>query len=261
MQTFRFNPWRYLAALLLAGGLSLTACDDDDENPAADPVTTFGDATAVGNGSARSFVTVDASGNPAEIGLRLTEAGLTGLPAGSSGPPPWYVLNLPANTAKLPFNHISLDWAVQGHEPPGVYNTPHFDVHFYMATMAERTQIAPNDSRGEVLPEARLLPPGYVAGPGVVPMMGKHWTDPAGHEFHGMPFTQTFVVGSFNGAVTFWEPMIDKAYLESKKTETFGLPQPQTYAKSGVYFPTKYTIGYDASTREYVVKMHDMVLR
>jgi hypothetical protein len=32
-------------------------------------------------------------------------------------------------------------------------------------------------------------------------------------------------------------------------------------AQTGVYYPTKYTIGYDATAKEYTIKLHDMVLR
>ncbi len=258
-----------MLAFILVGGASFTAaCNNNrDGNTLQTPVTTFGKAVTVGNGSARSFVTVDASGNPSEIGVRLTEAALTGLPTTDTNPPAWFVLDLPANTTtKLPFNHLSFDWNPHGHEPAGVYDLPHFDVHFYMVSMAERMPITLDDAKGDIMPVANLLPAGYQTAPNVVPgrtvpMMGRHWVDPNSHEYHGAAFTQTFIYGSYNGKVIFLEPMATKAYLEQKKTETFPIPQPAVVAKTGVYYPTKYTIGYDAATKEYVVKLHDMVLR
>lgn len=261
---------RLWLTIFMVGSLAFTtACndDDDDNNTPPTPVTTYGDAVAVGNGTARSFITVDASGNPTEIGMRLTEAALTGLPATDTTPPAWYMLSLPANsTAKLPFNHLSLDWNPNGHEPAAVYGKPHFDAHFYMITMAERAQIGLDDANGDVLPAANLLPAGYQTAPNVapgrtVPMMGRHWIDPNSHEYHGEDFTQTFIYGSYNGKVIFLEPMITKAYLEEKKTETFTLPRPEMVERTGLYYPTKYTIGYDAATKEYVIKLHDMELR
>ncbi|WP_460622718.1 DUF5602 domain-containing protein [Hymenobacter tenuis] len=261
LPAFQPRHWvRAGLAMLLLSSLSLSACNDDDDNQ-PDPTTTYGDTVTIGNGSARSFITTSPDGAPTEVGMRITEAGLTGLPTTDTNPPAWYMLPLPATAAKIPFNHVSFDWNPHGHDPAQIYDSPHFDVHFYTMPMNERMQIAPNDPKGEIAPESKYIPTGYVAGPGVVPMMGKHWINPAGHEFHGEQFTQTLIYGSYNGNVTFIEPMITLAYLQSKTTETFDLPQPQAVAQTGLYYPTKYTIGYDAAAKEYTVKLHNMVLR
>ncbi|QIX61276.1 hypothetical protein FY528_03530 [Hymenobacter lutimineralis] len=249
-----------LSLMLVVGSLAFGACTEDQVDP--QPTTSYGATTAIGNGQARSYITMDASGKPTEIGMRVTEAGFAGLPA----TPGMSTLALPAGDFKLPFDHLSFDWNPNGHEPEHVYDLPHFDVHFYMVSMAERMKIELDDAKGDVLPAANLLPTGYATAPNVapgrtIPMMGRHWIDPTSHEYHGMDFTQTFIYGSYNGAVIFEEPMITKAYFEAKKTETFALPQPAAVARTGVYYPTKYTIGYDAATKEYLVKLHDMVLR
>ena len=34
--------------------------------------------------------------------------------------------------ADIPFKWVLLNWTPHGHIPPGVYDTPHFDVHFYL---------------------------------------------------------------------------------------------------------------------------------
>jgi hypothetical protein len=41
------------------------------------PTTTYGKPVAVGNGSVRIYVTHDANGNQAEIGMRVTESAAT----------------------------------------------------------------------------------------------------------------------------------------------------------------------------------------
>lgn len=262
----RFNRLRHLVrpwlAVCVLGSWTLTACDTDDSiQNILRPVTTYGNTVAIGNGSGRSFVTVDAFGKPTEIGMRLSEAALTGLPPEDTNPPAWYVLNLPATTARLPFNHLSFDWNPHGHEPALIYDTPHFDVHFYMISLADRQQIMPNDPKGEINPESKYLPATYIGPPGVVPTMGKHWVDPTSREFNGQAFTHTFIYGSYNGNVIFQEPMITLAYLQGRTTQTFALPQPQAFARTGLYYPTKYTIGYNAMSQEYTIMLHDMVLR
>lgn len=257
------KSWVRLSAMLLAGSLAFSSCnDDDDKKVDPQPSTVYGTSQAIGNGQARSYISLDASGKPTEIGMRVSEAGFTGLPTTGT----MTTLALPAGDFKLPFNHLSFDWNPNGHEPAHVYDVPHFDVHFYMISEAEQMQIGLDDAKGDVFPATSMLPNGYMTAPNVapgrtIPMMGRHWIDPTSHEYHGMAFTQTFIYGTYNGAVIFEEPMITKAYFEAKNTETFTLPQPATVAKTGVYYPTKYTIGYDAAAKEYVVKLHDMVLR
>ncbi|MEW6601654.1 MAG: DUF5602 domain-containing protein, partial [Nitrospirota bacterium] len=96
--------------------------------------TYYGPYRDMGQGRARAFVTLDKGGTPAVIGIRMSESALAGLPA----EPPrdadgWeYVLALPKEAAKSGYDHIVIDWNPEGHIPPGVYDTPHFDFHFYM---------------------------------------------------------------------------------------------------------------------------------
>ncbi|KAA9325545.1 hypothetical protein F0P96_19635 [Hymenobacter busanensis] len=260
---------RRSAGVLLAGllALALASCDDDDNPAEPQTKTYFGDTVTMGNGSARSFVTLDKNGVPTEVGARMTEAALTGLPTTDPvppTPPTWFRLPLPAEAAKTAYDHVSVDWNPNGHEPAGVYTSAHFDVHFYMMTLAQRQQIQLNDPKGEILPEARFLPSGYISPPGpvnTIPMMGRHWVDPTGHEFHGQAFTQTFIYGSYDGKINFMEPMIAKTTLAAKTTQTFEVQQPQAFQLTGRYYPTKYTIAFDQQAKEHVVVLHDMVLR
>ena len=71
--------------------------------------------------------------------------------------------------------------------------------------------------------------------------MGTHWLDVTSPELNGQPFTQTFIYGSYNGKVTFAEPMITLDFL--KKTSSFerDIPQAAKVQKSG-YYPTKLNI-------------------
>ena len=260
--------WCRPAALLALVLPLLTACRKDNEDPViAQPSVAYGPTVTVGSGTARSFVAADASGKPTEIGVTLTETALTGLPAAPVFGT-MYELALPATaTAQLPFNHLSFDWNPNGHEPAGIYTTPHFDTHFYMIPSAVQHAITLDDPKGDVLPDAAKLPAGYITPPNVapgrtVPMMGRHWVDPTSPEYAmGGAFTHTFIYGTYDGHVTFIEPMFTKALLVPSVNVDQAIKQPTTYEATGKYFPNRYTIRYDAATKEYIISLKDMTLR
>jgi hypothetical protein len=219
----------------------------------------YGEPTPVGNGVARAYVTLDNTGKPTTVGLVISATALSGL---SPDPMPVeYRLSLPKEAAATPFNHIGLDWNAKGHEPAGIYDKPHFDVHFYMISYEDRLKIAPNDQKFDNLPSAEYLPEGYQRGPGGVPQMGVHWIDVSSSELHGQPFTITFIYGTYDGAVTFLEPMITVAFLETKPNFIADIKQPRAYPKPGFYYPLKYSVRYDATTQEYRIGLDDLVLR
>ena len=211
----------------------------------------YGPAVKVGNGIARTYVVRDPKLNiPVEMGVALSEGAMDGLP----GKDPHaahkaaasahehvdnhvYLLSLP-KAGVAPYQFVELDWNPGGHEPPGIYDQPHFDFHFYTISPEERAAIVPSDpdfqKKADMLPAeaqrpefyAMAAPPGAPA-PGV-PLMGVHWVDVRSPELQGMmgkpelykPFTTTFIYGSWAGRFTFVEPMITRAYIMSKKTAT-----------------------------------------
>lgn len=229
--------------------------------------TILGDVAPFGDGTARSWVQVDAEGKPTAVGVTLTEAALNGLPADVTPGLIWmaeYILAFPSEVSMLPFNHIGVNWNPRGHIPAGVYNTPHFDFHFYTISPEERIHIT---ARGEDLEKCRRapttghVPEGYIFAPeSEEPGMGGHWIDPLSHEFHGETFTSTFIYGTYDGKVIFYEPMITKAFLESKPDVTMPVKAPQGFAQAG-YYPTSYSIRYDAQRKEYTVALEGMTLR
>lgn len=240
----------FLSKALFLSFISLATLSCEDDVPL--PETTFyGPAVQLGNGNLRSFVQNDASGRSKTLGVVFPESALSGL----SDEMQHLQLQLPRQLSDTPFDHIGFDWNPEGHEPPGVYDLPHFDIHFYMISSAERMQIGANDPLSEKLPEAKYMPASYIALPGSVPMMGKHWIDPASPELHGEVFTQTFLMGSYNEEVTFYEPMITVDYLEEKLTEEFDLPLPLDYQQKGKYHPTGYSISYNPVKKEYTVSL------
>ncbi len=257
--------------ILVAAAAALSACNASE---ASEPGvrTEYGSAVALGNGTARTYVTMD-GGAPAEVGVALSEDALTGLQAPhdpgaivfEDGHMTFeHVLPLPAANP-TPFQHVVVNWNPGGHEPDGIWNLPHFDFHFYLISPAERAAIGHSDpqfqAKAERTPPAAEIPQGYVLpAPLGVPQMGVHWVDPKTPELNGRTFTQTFIYGSWNGEVIFAEPMITKAFLESKPDFAAPLPPAQAYGRAG-YHPTGYGIRWDAAAKEYRIALTGLTRR
>ena len=285
---------RTLAAATAASILALGAyaCGDDATAPGLRRV--YGAPVAVGAGHARSYVVIDDApgGGPAEFGVALDEGALQGLPAPKAmapgGDPHAHVdthehlLPLPAENP-TGYKLVSLDWNPGGHEPPGVYDVPHFDFHFYTVAKAERDAIDPAAlggpayaAKSTAFPAPAQVPGGFVAlsapgtAPVAVPRMGVHWSDlnapeiqaMLGHPEKAKPFTTTFIHGSWDGRFIFHEPMVTRAFLLGRKDATAAaardsvmpLAPAAAYAAPG-YHPTAYRVQYDAAAREYRVAL------
>ena len=245
---------------LLASSLTLCACNSTSTStaPASSPITTTGAARSLGSGSANTFVTSDPSGAPTEIGIQVSKSALTNLPAADTE----VDLPLPAAAGATAFQDVAIDWNPQGHPPPGIYDVPHFDVHFYMVDSATRATISPADPNALQTPPADQVPTGYAQlAPQVVPAMGVHWFDPASPEFHGQPFTSTFIYGFYDGKMTFIEPMVTTAFLQTKPSLAKPIALPQTYPYPGKYYPTGYRVSYDASADSYIVALTGLTKR
>jgi hypothetical protein len=90
--------------------------------------------------------------------------------------------------------------------------------------------------------------------------MGSHWVDRFAPELAGATFTKTFLMGSYQRKIIFYEPMITQAYILSRPQATFPIKQPQAFAQKG-YYPTTYRIEYDEKAKEYRMALMDFVLR
>ncbi|MBV9624646.1 MAG: DUF5602 domain-containing protein [Acidobacteria bacterium] len=238
--------------------------------------TFYGPPKSIGAGSARVYVVVK-DGRPVEIGAELTKDALEGLPTPDTVPAGHehmagrhvmqeYLLSLPKEAEVTPFKLIELDWNPQGHEPKGIYDQPHFDFHFYTVPQNVRDAIDPADpqftQKAELLPDQQLVPVGYIVPRPVtaVPHMGVHWVNRTAGELNGKLFTQTFIRGSWNGHMIFYEPMVTKAFLDSKPNSSFPIALANCYDPAG-YHPTTYNIRYDPSRRQYRISLSDFALR
>ena len=223
----------------------------------------LGEAVAFGKGTARTLVALDVDGSPKTIGVSLSATALDGLPP---EPPAddlgWlYRLPLPAGLALPPYDHVGLYWNPLGHEPRGIYDVGHFDVHFFLSPPEQLDRITAVDRDLELvyrLPPASAIPPGYFLPPGTQHRrMGVHWIDGSTGELHGEKFTATFIVGSYDQQVNFLEPMITRAFLASRPDLTKAVAQPADFARAG-WYPTTWSVRWDEQRGECLVLLDSL---
>lgn len=244
-----------------------------------------GAAQKVGNGTARAYIIVDEKNVPVEVGVALSESVMEGLPkpkpmdhnapmvAGEHLDMHNWLLALPAENP-TPYQFVQFGWNPKGHEPPGVWDTPHFDFHFYTVPVSVRNEIVPTDpkfaekaakypaesQRAQFYLDAATAAKTEPAAV-TIPEMGLHWIDVRTPEIQVMagkpeaykPFTTTFIYGSWNGEFIFAEPMITRAFLMARGDTLIQVPSAG-FAKPG-YYPAAYRVRWDESSREYLVSL------
>jgi hypothetical protein len=195
-----------------------------------------------------------------------------------------YDIPFPAKVRETtPFNHMGWFANQQGHAPQGIFDLAHVDVHFFTITLEERQAISGQLTDPKLL---ELAPEGFLPDDYFLPMIpntdlpgtndaeqGLHWVDQFAPEFQGERFRQIFIYGTYDGQVNFWEPMITKQFFEDLRAFlndlqstgksialTFVIKQPTKFLKTS-YYPTRYTIRYNASTSEFSVSLDKFVQR
>lgn len=234
---------KFFFLLAVVATLVFSSCKKDHEERGGiyrGPVQKFQ------HGKAWTWVQLDRNNKPERIAIAIDDEAMNSLDPGgdhNGGHNHANGLSLAFHpkAGVTPFQHALLDWNPNGHEPAGVYTLPHFDFHFYMTSDAERKTIPPFDvnSAGFLnFPAQGYLPEIYAPVPGGVPQMGTHWIDVTSPEINGGTFTQTFLYGSYNGNVTFYEPMITKSFLDGHPSYQRNFPVPTKFKQAG-YYPTK----------------------
>ncbi|ACU69623.1 conserved hypothetical protein [Catenulispora acidiphila DSM 44928] len=251
--------------------------------------TEYGPPVRLGAGTARTYLVSEGS-TPLEIGVVVDAAATESLPA---SPPTdghhcydvngdgrinpvtecaggYYLpLHLPSD-APAPYRWVLLNWNPSGHGPVGMYDTPHFDMHFYVVPRSAVDaigygtcgQLVACDQVPEVaapLP-AKYVPSGYPPAlkQTVEVAMGDHLDNDAGFK-NGA----TFVYGSLDGRIAFLEPMIQRDAL--RQTPAGGprqcqpVAQPAAWQRSG-WYPTSYCLGQTADGG-YQVSLDGLVRR
>jgi hypothetical protein len=302
-KTVRIGVAMLALVTTLFAGSSLFAQSSDVQTLPFGAGTRWGGLAGLGNGAIQTFVTADSSGKPEYVGVYFTAGALSGLPETPSDGR-WdvvdasgnviipccgheVVLNFPETESAIPFEHFVLNWNPLGHPPAGVYDAPHFDLHFYTISNDERTAIAaataetmcsvpnpPDAPAGEhpvpvscdtleqgtmPLPEAQT-PPGYIDVAEIAPGMGNHLVNAAAPELMGTePFTHTWIYGAYAGRLTFYEPMITNAFFEEHNPETCAaISLPEEMPESG-YYPSQYCIRYLSDQDAFAVTLESFV--
>ena len=280
-------------AVLLFVALAILGCSD---NKQAGVLTarSLGANSSVGNGTVSSYAEFDKNGAPRAIGIAFQASALDGLPTAHSdghhcfdrnkdgkvdpqtectATHEW-VIPLPSEAARrseIPFKWVGLNWNPSGHIPPGVYDLPHFDVHFYIESIEKVLVLGPGPCGPEFVRcdqfelATKPLPPNYMNPDfknvgAVAPAMGNHLIDQTSPEFNGKKFTRTWIYGVYDGRLTFYEEMLTRDYLLSRPAACFPIkPAPAVGVKG--YYPSQSCIRYNSQAREYTVSMEGFTLR
>ena len=250
----------------------------------------------VGNGWARAYIALDASGNPLALGVSLDKQALEALPGdlntasrcfdkNGNGKTDidecigdyQFLFSIPQNEAGRavsPFKWVSLNWNPHGHVPPAPppWAEPHFDFHFYI-TARETVEMIRPGSCGELIDcedfkrATKPVPASYVHHDHInvgaaVPDMGNHLINSKAPELvkNGPKFTHTFIFGSYDGHVIFYEPMVTRAYLASNPDMCAHIKQPEAWEVAGSY-PTKYCVRHLDRADRYTVSLEGFVER
>ncbi|GHE10269.1 hypothetical protein [Streptomyces alanosinicus] len=260
------------------------------------PCASFGPEQDLGNGSLRSYTQLNDDGSPATVGVAFTHDALAGLPTDMNDRHHCYDVNgdgridqntecvggyehplaLPDTTTAAP--GLSTKWVLVNYNPlghglPGVYDVPHLDFHFYLKPKSVRDSIRTgpcglvincDDYTKATKPlDAPYMPAGYMdhkeAAEGA---MGNHLMDTDDSpEWHGQPFTHTFMYGDWDGNLLFEEPMITKKWFEGLADHTnengcYSINQPAAWQQAGFY-PRRYCIRYRPGRDDFTVSLED----
>jgi hypothetical protein len=223
----------------------------------------------MGNGTIRSYILYGADGKPTEVGAVFSAAALTGLPDAVKT---LFEVDMPAQAAVTPFNHIEFRYWPNGHDPDGLFDKRHFDVIPFMMTQQERDAITATGAdyaRVVKVPPLDAIPIGYAQIPNVdqfyaEPRYGTRYFDVAGFTpvlNHQQPYTTTLFYGLYDGKVNFFEIPVTFALLAQQGDTTYNFPLPKSVPKPGFYYPTRYRVKYNAATQEYTFAMEGLEYR
>lgn len=281
---------RRVAAFMAATAILITACGTADRPGER----TLGQSWEIGNGTVTPYGEFAADGSPSAIGIVYSAGALEGLPAAASDGHHCFdrnsngsiepdseclathetVMPLPdavTTHADIPYKWVLFNWNPVGHIPPGIYDVPHFDIHFYIDTIAnvfaldvgpcgpEFVRCDQFERATKPLP-ANYMPPDYINVDAVAPAMGNHLIDPTGPEFNGEQWKRNWIYGVYDGDITFYEEMVTLAHLKSRPNACNPVKSPPAVSKSGFY-PGQSCIRYDAATDTYAVSMEGFSYR
>ncbi len=255
------------AALVMALAAGLAGCGSSDNNS---PVTTYGATSPLGNGTARAYLTTR-NGVPISAGVEITAAALQNLPTPPQGQLATEIaLQSPSGLSTTPFQQVTLFYS-PGHPPPNQQEVPHMHPTWFLITPAQRQTLLPPGAGVAVA--AANLPANTTTGvqaisppSSFIPTVGDLYIDPTEPGYTQTPFTTIEDEYRFyNGQMVAVALGVANAFFTTltqpgQAAGTANLPLPQQYPVHG-YFPTHYTVSYNASRGVYDMAIDTFVLR
>lgn len=187
----------------------------------------------------------------------------------------WFYQTVPEKVKKISgIDHISIDWNACGHPPVNVFTSMHYDVHVYKETPEFRTCMTcelipgapvcdptdgaqPTDAgkaffNVSMVPgseQPNNMPEGFVVTPGdMVPLMGAHGWSPAQQPESFLTWdTPIYIMGSYDGEVRNFEPMIPMAFMSGTEDKV----HEETLVYEGLSMkelPNMYKVEYSGET-------------
>lgn len=279
-----------LSAPIAVGSIIVMSCAPADDIPGR----MLGQSTPLGNGTISTYAEFGDGALPTAIGVVYSSDALDGLPTAPSDqhhcfdrdgdgtvvaeteciPTHEFVLPLPdavSTRADIPFKWVLFNWNPVGHIPPGIYDVPHFDVHFYMVPIANVLALEDGPCGVEFMRcdqyelAKKPLPQNYMVADfqdvdAVVPAMGNHLIDVTGPEFNGEEWKRSWIFGTYDAEVIFYEEMLTRALLLSNPDACYPIKAPPAVGIRG-YYPTQSCIRFDPATSEHTVSMEAFELR
>lgn len=246
--------------LVIGTALVMTACGQGG----GDPLLLQGERQTINGAEVSSWARVDLTGQVTQAGLTLPMSSIQN--ASSTGAHSVVQVSFPDRVQQTTFlNHVSIDWNPQGHEPPGRYDVPHFDMHFHGGTKAAANAIDCSDlsqidpakvPQGWVPP----VPPGAPAQNFCVPTMGFHSLPETEFASPGVikpgHFDKVMIVGTYKQQFIFLEPMVTRELLLTKQNFTLPVPMPRNLGRTTRY-PTKFEAVWDNAKNAYQFILSD----
>lgn len=178
-----------------------------------------GGSSDVGDGEVRAYATTNPSGKLSSLGVHVDGDAMDEFGEAEEAAH----LHFPTETTDgdaldtHQFTYMGFHYNPAGHPPPGIYDVPHFDFHFYMIEEDVVADISGGPLGESPLPFLGLagydvpddqFPSGYVFEEHrfIVEEMGEHLLDGTAPEFQGEDFTHTYVYGVHDPSIDMGHP-------------------------------------------------------
>lgn len=272
------SRWAFVTAAILvalAAAMTMINAGSSEAQPGVSPRADLKlfNRVSLGDGFVETLYAADDENRPEAVAVRLTGAAAKSLPKTplhdgqtcfdtdgdgidlekdcASGHE--RVLWLP-KLKGLPFKWLMFNWQIVGHGPPHVFDQPHYDLHFFLQDFSKRNQIrtgschlvinCDDDATAKKPVPAPYGPEGFGL-PGAAGRMGNHLVDPEAAPANGEPFTQAFAYGTWDGHISFWEPVVNQVWFNETKPQQECAPIPQTpEVEVSGYYPTEMCSDY-----------------